>query len=60
MSTYNCAYASHEENIKGSLEVGKLADIIVLSKPILDRPVKELLETKVTLTMVDGKVVYTA
>lgn len=58
MFTYNGAYASFEENIKGSLEVGKLADIIMLSDDILEYPSKKLMDIKTVLTMIDGKVVY--
>lgn len=52
------AYASFEEDIKGSVEVGKLADLIVLSRNILECPPEEILNTSVDLTMVDGVVVY--
>ena len=56
--TINSAYNSFEEDIKGSIEVGKLADIIVLSDDILEIPPNEISNIKVELTMVDGKVVY--
>ena len=59
MATFNGAYASREEHIKGSLEPGKLADIIVLSSPILDGTLEDLKETTVGLTMVGGKITYT-
>ena len=52
------AYATFEEHLKGSLEPGKLADLIVLSGNILETPVDDLLDLKVGLTMVDGNVVY--
>ena len=52
------AYASFEEKIKGSLEVGKLADLIVLSTNILEISPEELLKVTVDLTMVDGKIVF--
>ena len=58
MATYNGAHASKEEHIKGSLEAGKLADIIVLSRPILDIPLEDLKETRVELTMVGGKITH--
>lgn len=57
--TYNGAYASFEENIKGSIEVGKLADLVVLDRDILEIPPETLYETRVDLTMVDGEIVYT-
>jgi predicted amidohydrolase YtcJ len=56
--TASAAYAAFEEDEKGSLEVGKLADLVVLSKDILEIPPEELLTTDVLLTMVGGKVVY--
>lgn len=56
--TINGAYAAFEENIKGSLEVGKLADITVLSKNILTIPSDEILNTKVMMTIVGGKILF--
>lgn len=56
--TWNAAYAAKEDTLKGSLAVGKLADIAVLSKDILTIPEDEILTTKVTRTIVGGKVVY--
>jgi predicted amidohydrolase YtcJ len=58
MYTWNGAFAAFEENIKGSIEVGKLADIIIASKPVLSIPLRELPNVKIDLTMIDGKVVY--
>jgi hypothetical protein len=52
------AYASFEEQSKGSLETGKLSDLIVLSQNILEIPPEELLNVTVDLTMIDGKIVY--
>ncbi len=52
------AYAGFEEDLKGSLEVGKLADITVLSQNILTIPEEEILSTKVDFTIVGGKVAY--
>lgn len=57
-ATYNGAYASFEENIKGSIEPGKLADLIVLSEDILSYPKERINEVKVDLTMIDGIVEY--
>ena len=56
--TYNNAYAAFEEDIKGSLEPGKLADITVLSQDILTVPDHEIDNTRVVYTIIDGKVVY--
>lgn len=56
--TWHGAYASFEEDIKGSLEVGKLADMIVLNQNILECPKEQLNEIVVDMTMIDGKVEY--
>jgi hypothetical protein len=56
--TLNGAYASFEENIKGSVAVGKLADIAVLSKDIMTVPEDEILSTEVLYTIVGGNVMY--
>jgi len=56
--TINNAYAAFEENIKGSLEPGKLADITVLSKDILTIPEDEILSTEVLYTIVGGSILY--
>jgi predicted amidohydrolase YtcJ len=59
MYTYNGAYASYEEDIKGSIEEGKLADLIVLSEDIQKCPVEKIKDIAVDLTMIDGDVLYT-
>lgn len=56
--TVNNAYAAGEENIKGSLTPGKLADIVVLSKDITSVNPSQLPETEVLYTIVDGNIVY--
>jgi predicted amidohydrolase YtcJ len=56
--TINGAYAAFDEDKLGSVELGKYADLIVLSKDILSIPVEEILETEVILTIIDGKIVY--
>jgi len=56
--TYNTAYANFEENTKGSIEAGKLADLAVLSRNPLKIPPEEILATQVDFTIVDGKIVY--
>ena len=58
--TINPAFASHEEKIKGSITAGKLADLVILSEDIFAVKPAELLKTKVTMTMLGGKVVYQA
>ncbi len=57
--TINGAIAGFEEDLKGSLTPGKMADIAVLSKDILTCPEEEIRTAKVDLTVVGGKVVYT-
>ena len=56
--TIQNAYAAVEEDIKGSLKLGKLADITVLSKDILTVPEDEILRAQVLYTIVGGKIVY--
>lgn len=56
--TLNTAYANFEDQIKGSIEVGKLADLVVLSQNLLKAPPSEILRTQVIHTIVGGKVVY--
>jgi len=56
--TMGNAYAAFEEDIKGSLTVGKLADITVLSQNLLTVPDEEIMDTKITMTIVGGKVRY--
>ena len=58
MYTISAAYAAFEEDIKGSLTVGKLADITVLSKDILSVPASEILETEALMTIVGGEIVF--
>jgi predicted amidohydrolase YtcJ len=56
--TVNGAYASFEENIKGSIEPGKLADIVVLADNIFEIPTERIKDTEVVSTMIDGNFVY--
>jgi predicted amidohydrolase YtcJ len=56
--TIDAAYASFEEAEKGSLDVGKRADLVVLSDDIFKGPPETLLKAKILLTLVDGKPVY--
>ena len=58
--TATTAFAEFEEQNKGTLTVGKVADLAVLSQDIFEIPVTELLQTKSVLTMVNGKIVYDA
>ena len=52
------AYTSFEEDIKGSIEEGKLADIVVLSKNIFEIPEDEIKNIEVEMTIFDGEIVY--
>lgn len=58
MYTINGAYVSCEEDIKGSIEPGKLADMVVLSENILETPVDDIKNVKTDITMIDGKILY--
>jgi hypothetical protein len=58
--TMGSAYASFEENLKGSIEVGKLADLVVLSDDIFAIDPVRIADTKVRMTIFDGKVVANA
>jgi len=56
--TINNAYITFEENIKGSLEPGKLADLVVLSDDILTVPDSQIRDVAAQLTMVGGEIVH--
>ena len=56
--TMGSAYAEFQENVKGSITPGKLADLVILSRDIFKIDPKEIEKVKVELTMVDGRVVY--
>ncbi len=56
--TINNAYLNGEEKTKGSLEVGKAGDLIMIDRDILTCPANEVRGVKVLLTVVGGKVVY--
>ncbi len=58
--TLDAAYAAFEEDLKGSLESGKLADITILSKDLLNCTDEEILEAQVLYTIVGGEIKYHA
>jgi predicted amidohydrolase YtcJ len=58
--TRNSAFAAHAETLTGSLEAGKLADLVVLSKDIMRVPPAEILSTSVRMTIVGGEIVYSS
>ena len=50
--------AVDEENIKGSVEPGKLADLVVLDRNLMTDPEERLFDIKVVMTMIGGEIVY--
>ena len=58
MFTVNGAWQTHEESRKGSIEVGKYADLCVLRENILEIPAERIHSVMVTGSVVDGKIVY--
>ena len=52
------AYAAFEEKLKGSLEPGKLADFVLLTRDIMTVPPSEILETRVRMTVLGGEIVH--
>ncbi len=52
------AYASFEEDVKGQLKPGMLADVIVFSRDLYRIPPTEIARTQINLTVADGKVVF--
>lgn len=58
MWTMASAYISHDENKIGSIEEGKLADLVLIDTPLLESSVEEIEKTKVLMTMLGGKIVY--
>ena len=57
--TLDAAYGAFEENIKGSITAGKLADFTIYNQDLMQVAEEEFLKTKVAMTIFDGKVVYT-
>jgi predicted amidohydrolase YtcJ len=58
--TMNSSYELHQDLATGSLEVGKLADLIVLDRNVLNIPAEQIADTRVLQTVVGGHVVYQA
>jgi predicted amidohydrolase YtcJ len=56
--TSGAAYASFEENVKGTLAPGRLADFVVLERNLFEIPPEQIRDVKVDLTVVGGKVWY--
>tara|TARA_A100001391_G_scaffold130111_8_gene89519 strand:- start:24454 stop:26220 length:1767 start_codon:yes stop_codon:yes gene_type:complete len=58
MYTRYAAYLTFDEDKKGTIEVGKLADLVVLDRDLLSVPDEEILQTNVDMTIVDGEVLF--
>lgn len=56
--TINAAFVNHQDDSTGSIEVGKLADLIVVDQNLFDIEAEAISDTKVLLTLFEGKVVY--
>ncbi|MDQ3711573.1 MAG: amidohydrolase family protein, partial [Acidobacteriota bacterium] len=56
--TFGSAYAEFQENAKGTITVGKLADLVILSDDIFMMNPNDIGKTKVLTTVVDGKIIY--
>ena len=56
--TLDAAYASGEEGIKGSIEPGKLADLVVLSHNVFEVFKEAIVDVRVEMTVFDGDIVY--
>jgi predicted amidohydrolase YtcJ len=58
VNTINGAYNAHEENEKGSIAAGKLADYVVIAEDLYSIPVDRIKDVKIVRTVVGGKTVY--
>ena len=58
MHTIHGAYGSFEEGFKGNLEVGKMADLVVLAEDLSRVPIERLRDVGIVMTVVGGEVVY--
>jgi predicted amidohydrolase YtcJ len=56
--TMGSAFAEHQERVKGSIEPGKLADLVVLSQDIFTIPPDAIAKTTVEITIFDGRIIY--
>jgi len=58
VGTINCAYASYEENLKGSISSGKLADLVVLGRDVFKEDPYNVINIPIERTMVGGQWVW--
>jgi len=58
--TINAAYLMHQQDMTGTIEVGKSADLIILERNLYNIPIKEISEVRVLETMIEGNTVYRA
>jgi len=56
--TLNCAFASFEEDLKGSIETGKLADVAVIDRDLTKMKPEDIRDSKIYMTIVNGKILY--
>ena len=56
--TVNNAYAAFDADKRGTIKVGKLADIVICDRNLLKIDPRDILKMNITMTIVDGKVVY--
>ncbi len=59
-STLNGAYANFLDGDIGSIEVGKLADLVVLEQDLFDIEIEQIPEIQIAMTFFEGKIVYPA
>jgi len=58
MYTIDAAYSVFDEDVRGSIKKGKLADITVFDKNLFEIDSKDILNMEVVMTIVDGKIVF--
>ena len=58
--TTGSAYVNHLDDVTGTIETGKLADLVVLDRDLFEHPLTEIYAAKVELTLVEGERVYAA
>jgi predicted amidohydrolase YtcJ len=58
MFTKWASYSVFEEDIKGTIEVGKLADFTIFSKDLMTIPEEDIMSSEVVMTIVGGQIVY--